>query len=100
MGLCRWNTVFNQTSCIHDGHVSVFQEGMDTPQRTPNRPNAQFHAMLQCLYYKLLMPKKNETLTKKQDSVVGFHYSCGHLWAAPHREGDLALLAVVYTQTF
>ena len=32
----------------------------------------------------------------KQDGVVGFHHRGSHLWAAPHGERDLALLAVVH----
>ena len=33
---------------------------------------------------------------KKQDSVVGFYHCGSHLWAAPHGERNLALLAVVH----
>ena len=33
---------------------------------------------------------------KKQDGVVGFYHRGSHLWAAPHGERDLALLAVVH----
>ena len=28
--------------------------------------------------------------------VVGLYHGSGHLWAAPHREGNLALLAIVH----
>ena len=33
---------------------------------------------------------------KKQDGVVGFYHRGSHLWAAPHGERNLALLAVVH----
>ena len=32
--------------------------------------------------------------------VVGFHNGCSDLWAAPNREGDLALLSVIHGQAF
>ena len=36
---------------------------------------------------------------KEQDCVIGLYHRGGHLWAAPHCERDLALLAVIHGQT-
>ena len=46
-----------------------------------------------------LFKRKKELIPPKL-CVVGFHHGCSDLRAAPNREGDLALLAVIHGQAF
>ena len=53
------------------------------------------------MVYQVFATEKFRVLTStatKQHGVVGFHYRRGDLWTAPHRETDLALLAVIHRQ--
>ena len=50
-------------------------------------------ALFFCLFF--FLNQKGPSLC-----VVRFHHCSGDLWATPHSEGNLALLAVVHRQTF
>ena len=110
-GVMTWITTntrdpIQKTSNIHDGHVSVLQEGMDAPN-TGWFLVETFDWKIVVSYIWIwfyLHPNTHFSCSKirgakEQDGVIRLYHRGGHLWAAPHCERDLALLAVIHGQT-
>ena len=111
-GVMTWITTntrdpIQKTSSIHDGHVSVLQEGMDAPNTGWLLVETFDWKLVAKLHLNMVLftPEQQSFhvpkfgLAKEQDRVIGLYHRGGHLWAAPHCERDLALLAVIHGQT-